>query len=66
MGSMCDSSLTLLVLSSITYNKNDSVSFGSSYFSSLFTCIVYSGIFYTNSYTFGVRDAFNILFKQLR
>ena len=61
MRGMCDSSLTLLPLSSLTYNKEGSVSFVSSHFSSLFTWIVCSAIIDNNSYEFGVRGTFDYL-----
>ena len=58
-GGMCDSSLTLLPLSFLTYNKEESVSFASSHFSSLFTWIVCSVIIDDKSYEFGARDVFD-------
>ena len=50
MEGMCDSSLILLALSSLTYNKEGSVSFAFGHFSSLFTWIDCSANIDTNSY----------------
>ena len=62
MRGMCDSSLTLLHLSSPTYNKEGSVSLACSHFSSLFTWIVCFAIFDNSIYEISVRDAFDYLF----
>ena len=45
MGSVCDSSLKFISLSSLTYNKTGLVSFASSHLSSLLTWFVYFAIF---------------------
>ena len=63
MGAVCDSSLTLLLLSSLAYNKEVSVSFASSCFSSMFIWVVCFAILDINSYEFGVRGASDCLFK---
>ena len=64
-GDMNNTSLTFLPFISLTYDKEGSFSFASSYFSSLFTWIINSVIIDHNSYGFGIKGTFGYLFQLI-